>query len=112
MVSVPASLASLLAIWSRSSLFLATVLPSLTPRVTVDSDFQAASFPTLQGAWRGAQGWALPPPHPSPTPCYRSRPATRATGQPVTGESRYYLSLFLRSFQLELLLGGLVSPGF
>lgn len=45
------------------------------------------SFPTFQGAWQEAQGWASPLP----------RPAIRAIGQPVTGESFYYLSLFWSS---------------
>lgn len=58
---MPASFTSLPATGSRSSLFLDTVSPLLTPRVTVDFD----SFPTFQGAWREAQGWALPLPPPS-----------------------------------------------
>lgn len=60
------------------------------------------SFPTLQGAWQEAQGWASPLP----------RPAIRAIGQPVTGESFYYLSLLSRFFLLEFLLGGLMSSRF
>lgn len=62
---MPASLTDLPASWGRSSLFLATVLPFLAPRITVDSDFQAVSLPILQGGWPEARGWALPLPQAS-----------------------------------------------
>lgn len=103
-LSVWASLPNLLATWSRHSLFLATVLPLLTSGITVDSNFQANSFPTLQGAWQRPRAGRGPSPH----------KRSGVTGQPVTGESFSYLPLSFWFFQLEgpeFLLGAEVSPG-
>lgn len=67
----------------RSSLFLATVLPLLAPRITVDSDFQADSFPLLQGAWPEAHRWALPLPQ-----------ASKQGPWPAVPESHFITTLF------------------
>lgn len=49
----------------------------------MDSDFQADSFPLLQGAWPEAQGWALPLPE-----------ASKQGTWPAVPESHFITSLF------------------
>lgn len=95
-LSMQASLPNLLASWSRHSLFLATVLPLLTSGITVDSNFQANSFPTLQGAWQRPRAGHRPSP----------RKQSRLTGQPVTGESFSYLPLFFQVLPAGVGAGG------
>lgn len=65
LIEVPASLTNHPAAWSRSSLFLATVLPLLMFGLTANSNFLADSFPTPQGAWQEAPTPSLPPLLPS-----------------------------------------------
>lgn len=79
-VSVPASLTNLPATWGRSSLFLATVLPLLAPRITVDSDVQATHFLSF---WEPGQR-----PRARPRPCPSQQPGHLASS-PGEWESRF-----------------------